>query len=399
MLKGCTFDNQNVTSQNDGGLYQTIFPQDGILWGCSMSVTTDTLTIQPGEMMIGGRLIWVDGATSIQLSDPIANGYGQLVLEIDLSQTSTQDTFNQVSAQFVYSTTTTFPELTQGDINEPGGDMIYQQQLAVVTISGSNITGITSQLGNAVIDAEMLGGKLPNEYATATQGAKADAAMPKSGGTFTGTVTSRALTPYQNNTYNMGSSDKRYKDIYCFSQHVDSLLTFDNAALDWKNIRAFTTIGFRKYDAPGTKINIDAANCAAPSSVRYKENIQDVSEEDALQILKLRPVSFDWKKGSGYDGGSKSFIAEEAAQIDERYVYRTANITKPEESHIDEKTGERVIDVPAEYEMVVEGLNQNPILCDLVALCQRQQRQIDALSALLVEKGILTQEEIDGLEG
>ena len=62
-----------------------------------------------------------------------------------------------------------------------------------------------------------------------------------------------------------------------------------------------------------------------------------------------------------------------------------------------EETGERIVDEPAEYEMRIEGLNQNPILCDVVALCQRQQRQIDALSALLVEKGVLTQEEIDNL--
>ena len=253
------------------------------------------------------------------------------------------------------------------------------------------------QLPEYYRDAEKLGGKLPNEYATAAQGAKADAAMPKSGGTFTGTVTSRALIPYENNTSNIGSSDRRYRDIYCFSQHLDSLLTFDNASSDWKNIRAFTTIGFRKYDVPSTKINIDAANLAAPSSRRYKENIQTVTDEDALKILALRPVTFDWKKGSGYDGCSKSFIAEEAAQIDERYIYRTANITKPEVSHIDEETGERIVDAPAEYEMRIEGLNQNPILCDVVALCQRQQRQIDALSALLVSKGILTQEEIDGL--
>lgn len=137
----------------------------------------------------------------------------------------------------------------------------------------------------------------------------------------------------------------------------------------------------------GTKINIDAANCAAPSSIRYKENIQDVTEEDAVKPLHLRPIIHDWKTGSGYEdrGNAKSFIAEEAAEIDERYIYRTAHITLPEISHMDEETGKYIIDRPAEYEMRIEGLNQNAILCDTVALCQRQQKQIDALEGRILE--------------
>ena len=151
MFKGCTFDNQNVTSKNDGGLYGAIFTGDGILWGCSMSVTTDMLTIQPGEMVIGGRLIWVDGAMQIPFTGPIADGYSQVVLTIDLSKTATIDEFEQVEASVVYSTTTTFPALTQGQINSENGDMIYQQELAVVSIAGSNITAITRQIGAAEI--------------------------------------------------------------------------------------------------------------------------------------------------------------------------------------------------------------------------------------------------------
>lgn len=164
MFKGCTFDNQNVSSKADGGLYQSIFPKDGKLWGCSMSVTATALTVQPGELMIGGRLIQVDGATQVPFTDPIATGYGQIVLTIDLSQTSTETSFEQVEASVVYSTTEVFPDLTQGQINSQNGDMVYQAQLAVVSIAGGNITGIVSQIGTAELTAQALGSQPASWY-------------------------------------------------------------------------------------------------------------------------------------------------------------------------------------------------------------------------------------------
>ena len=165
MFKGCTFENQNVTSKNDGGLYQNIFSEDGILWGCTMSISNNALTIQPGELMTGGRLISVDGATQIACNNPIADGYGQVILTIDLSKTAATDTFTQVETSVIYSATTTFPALIQGDINGSGGDMIYQQELAVIQIAGGNISGIMRQIGNAVIDAEKFGGNTAEEFA------------------------------------------------------------------------------------------------------------------------------------------------------------------------------------------------------------------------------------------
>ena len=161
MFRGCTFDNQNVTSQNDGGFYQQIFTYDCILWGCSMSVSSDTITIQPGEMLIGGRLIWVDGATQIELSNP-TNGYGQIILEIDLSQTSTTTTFNQVSVNVNYSSYV-FADLTQEAINQPGVGTIYQAQLGYVNISGGNITSITPMLTSPQINADTVNGKTESQ--------------------------------------------------------------------------------------------------------------------------------------------------------------------------------------------------------------------------------------------
>ena len=168
MIKGCTFDNQYVSSRTDGGLYESIFPGDGKVWGCSMSVTSSTLTIQPGELMIGGRILLVDGATQIDISNPIADGYGQIVLTIDLSKTSSTETFEQVELSVVYSATDVFPALTKGKINSQNGDMVYQAEMAVVSIAGGNVTGIVSQI------ADVLGGTWYQDKITALEGSMAD---------------------------------------------------------------------------------------------------------------------------------------------------------------------------------------------------------------------------------
>ena len=169
MIKGCTFDNQYVSSRTDGGLYESIFPGDGKVWGCSMSVTSSTLTIQPGELMIGGRILLVDGATQINISNPIADGYGQIVLTIDLSKTSSTETFEQVELSVVYSATDVFPALTKGKINSQNGDMVYQAEMAVVSIAGGNVTGIVSRI------ADVLGGTWYQDKITALESGLADA--------------------------------------------------------------------------------------------------------------------------------------------------------------------------------------------------------------------------------
>nr|DAI55283.1 MAG TPA: tail fiber protein [Caudoviricetes sp.] len=133
-----------------------------------MSVTSSTLAIQPGELIIGGRILWVDGATQIDISNPIADGYGQIVLTIDLSKTSSTETFEQVELSVVYSATDAFPALTKGKINSQNGDMVYQAEMAVVSIAGGNVTGIVSQI------ADVLGGTWYQDKITALESGLAD---------------------------------------------------------------------------------------------------------------------------------------------------------------------------------------------------------------------------------
>lgn len=140
-FRGVTFSGQNVTPKNDGALYNAHYG-DGILEGCSMAISGDDLVIQSGHIIACGRMCQVDGATSVDLSGrTLQTGYIQIILNYDLTQGEGQQWF----PTFVESATTTFPALTQEDINTPSGTL-YQLQLAVVQISGGNLTSITEHI-------------------------------------------------------------------------------------------------------------------------------------------------------------------------------------------------------------------------------------------------------------
>ena len=146
-FKGITFAGQNVTPKNDGGLYQAHYG-DGTLWGCSMNISGDDLVIQSGEFIMGGRVVQVDGATSVDLSGrTLQTGYIQVIMNADLSQGEG----SQWYTTFVESATTTFPALTTGNINDT--DTLYQIQMAIVQVSGGNLTSVYSTMQNSILIA------------------------------------------------------------------------------------------------------------------------------------------------------------------------------------------------------------------------------------------------------
>lgn len=147
-FKGITFAGQNVTPKNDGGLYQA-HCGDGILWGCSMALSGDDLVIQSGEFIACGRVCQVDGATNVDLSTrTLTNGYIQVVMDFDTSKPEGEQW--NIHLPLIESATTTFPALTKDDINDTG--TLYQLELAIVQISGGNLTSIyTSFVNSGVI--------------------------------------------------------------------------------------------------------------------------------------------------------------------------------------------------------------------------------------------------------
>lgn len=147
---GLSFPNQNVSALDDGGFYKS-FRGDGIIQGCEITFTNNSITIQAGWLIAGGRLIQIDGATTFTFEDMITTGYGRLMLQIDTSQTSTAEEFAQLSFPIDYSASIDgFTAPVQEDINL-GGGTIYQMVLAIVQISSGNITAISSQVGGSIL--------------------------------------------------------------------------------------------------------------------------------------------------------------------------------------------------------------------------------------------------------
>ena len=140
---GATFPNQKVTPANDAVIRRAIF-DDGILTGCDLSYSGSTLTMTAGQLMICGRQIIHPSSQNWAVTEA-TSGYARLVLTIDVTRTSTKDTFDQVVDEIQYATDANgFADLTTADINATGTR--YQVAVCVVSLGPGGITGIASKL-------------------------------------------------------------------------------------------------------------------------------------------------------------------------------------------------------------------------------------------------------------
>lgn len=147
MFSGVSFPWQKVTPSDDAAARRAQL-SDGILFGCGISYSGTTLTMQPGQAIACGRQFrhtavedWaITGATS---------GYARLVLTIDLTGTSTEDVFDQIKVSVEYANDIDgFAPLLQENLN--GGGTYYQLPICVVALGTSGITGIVSKWSDSV---------------------------------------------------------------------------------------------------------------------------------------------------------------------------------------------------------------------------------------------------------
>ena len=100
------------------------------------------------------------------------------------------------------------------------------------------------------------------------------------------------------------------------------------------------------------------------SSRKVKDNIEDMTEDDAKTILKLNPVTFDYKCGLTDQRG---LIAEDVAEIIPNAVFYPNGETKESYKYNEEKP----MDVP--------GIDYTKFVPYLIKMVQIQQREIDEL--------------------
>lgn len=147
-MNGIFFDLQTVRARDLGAAFGGIL-SDGKLSGCALSYSGVNLTIARGYYIAKGRLIEIDSAETLQTATTAANGYGRLRLVIDLSIAASESSFTQGKFEWDYASTNSFSDVTQSDIND-GTNTSYQVEICRVSFANSQITGIVSQIGNAV---------------------------------------------------------------------------------------------------------------------------------------------------------------------------------------------------------------------------------------------------------
>ena len=118
--------------------------------------------------------------------------------------------------------------------------------------------------------------------------------------------------------------------------------------------------------------------CPAPSSLRFKENVQDLSYGLA-EILKLRPVSFDYKSQVNIEGPQLGFIAEEVDEVIPEIVKKDA------EGNPTGMSATKLISPLTKAVQELWGMIQKLTarVSGLEKKLTEQQKQIDALEARL----------------
>ena len=388
-LNGLILDQRNNTSKNWRNILAEIM-EDGIFRdGCEITFTSNSITVGGGYFIQRGAVIENDGAETIPVTPTLTDGYVRLICRVDLTKEASETGPGQVEWATDFSATSTFPALVQEDILSTGS--VYEIEVVVLQITSGNITGITRQIGSAKIDAALFNGKDASYYLPVISENEATLKnLNLTGGIITGAgnvlivlrsdngvgianTAGTGYAPLRCGTFYAGNSISMASELYKFMNNGGNAL--DVLANVLYGVRFLGDNGIRVMNAAADAFaTVYAANTTG-SSRRYKENIREMTYEEAERIMQAVSVAFEWKKDSGWQGESYSFIAEELEKIDERFVYRNGK-------------GE------------VEGILVNPIIAAQNMILKRHEekiRKFDALAVKLVEKGVFTQEEIENL--
>ena len=224
--------------------------------------------------------------------------------------------------------------------------------------------------------------------------------LPLSGGTLTGDVTISKAYPVtiQKNTavtYGTSSNNGVSSNTYCCRAirdknnneyaswntgaytdgHFESYIVVYNKQTNGTGVSNDLCIGIRKngtkyYSVKGPSEFRSAIGAAASSSRAYKENIKDITNEEALKLLNINICSFDYKKGFSEEGKEKGHfgvIAEDVVKI----IPSAVNIPEYyKEEEVDPKLGTKQALISVDYWKFIPHL---------IKLVQMQQKEIEEL--------------------
>lgn len=126
-------------------------------------------------------------------------------------------------------------------------------------------------------------------------------------------------------------------------------------------------------------VPVYGASFTNPSSRLIKENIQDMTEDEARKILSVRIVDFDYKETFGGQKDQEGVIAEELLEL---FPHAVTVPDGYDETNFDESKG---------LENQIMSVDYAKLVSPLIKLVQMQQSQIDILQTRVsaLEKGAL----------
>ena len=118
------------------------------------------------------------------------------------------------------------------------------------------------------------------------------------------------------------------------------------------------------------------------SSKLVKENVKNIDDEDAKNLLNLNPITFDYKKNFGGQTGNVGLIAEEVLP----YFPAVVNVPKDyDESKFDESKG---------INQEILNIDYSKFVPYLIKMIQMQEKRINELEdrVITLENSLVKEE-------
>lgn len=127
-----TYANQTVTPTNDAIIYEKAVDQNGIFYGCNVTVTSNNVNITGGYGLVCGREFVINSESIAVTLAPSGTLEGRLYVRLDLADAD-------APIQLLTATGNTLPPLVQDDdVNYTNGT--YEMELATFTVGVSALS-------------------------------------------------------------------------------------------------------------------------------------------------------------------------------------------------------------------------------------------------------------------
>ena len=144
-----TYANQTVTPTNDAIIYERAIDQNGIFYGCNVTVTSNNVNITGGYGIVCGREFVIQSESIAVTLAPSGTLLGRLYVRLDLA-----DADNPI--QLLTATGNSLPALEQdSDVNYTNG--AYEMELATFTVGVSALSDVAETFNTIVGTRQPMG--------------------------------------------------------------------------------------------------------------------------------------------------------------------------------------------------------------------------------------------------